>query len=490
MRHQLIEKLNQSSGGELIIVSGPAGYGKTTLISQWLHTHPHTFAWLTIDQTASSPYTLWQHIINALQNVQPGLGKDALLQLSHHQPPVVESEIFEQVIISLLNDLDALCTNNNTNEPLTLVLDDFHSICGTSSNPITLHLMNLFLDHLPPSLRLVLTSRSEPSLSLPRRRANNQLLEICEQDLAFNYSEGKLFFNNTMQLSLIDSEIHTLFQRSEGWVAGLQLAALSLQKNPSLSPTSLEQGSLNKHISDYLFEEVFALQTASLQQFLITTASVPRFCAGLCNSMLDIQHGLTTISQLDQRNLFLIPLDNHGTWYRYHDLFRQFLLNQFSEQPLLEQNTKRANAAKWLEEAGYIEDALDQWMLVEDWEHCTRLLHQIIDVNDSQSSNNERIAQWLTIIPPDAQKKFNIPASPAKTGTNNPVRTIDLQDVNLLTSRETEVMHLVSQGLANKQIATELNISLNTLKVHIRNLYGKMGVENRTQALLKLSQKN
>ncbi len=483
-RHQLITKLNSSSGGQLVLVSAPAGYGKTTTVSQWLHRHPHAFAWLTVDRMQSSPDILWEYIINALQTTQPTLGVNAisLLKSSAHSS-------FEPVIISLLNDLDDLCTNNATKDPITLILDDFHHV----ENTITLQLMNLFLDHLPPSIRIILTSRKQPSLAIARRRANNQVIELSESDLAFQLTEGRDFFNHTMGLSLNDDAINTLCQQNEGWAVGLQLAALSLQQSLSSLDNLLDRQAIDRHISDYLFDEVFSQQSKALQDFLIITSSIPRFCAGLCNALMQENDNLTLIKQLDKLNLFLVPLDNHRTWFRYHDLFRQFLLQHFNE---LDTQLKKQNyqiSSAWLEDAGYLEEALDQFILLQDWINSTRLLKQVAPEKIEQS-HNDSLLKWIAQIPNEYTSTISLPVSSTATTqtlskTAQPLKsqTVKTTLTEPLTRRESQVMALVSQGLSNKHIATELNISLNTLKVHIRNLYGKMGVENRSQAMVKIN---
>lgn len=490
-RHKLITKLNSSAGGQLVLISAPAGYGKTTTVSQWLHRHPHSFAWLTIDKMQSSPDVFWEYIINALQTTQPNVGIKATALLKHGT-----GVSFEAVIISLLNDLDDLCTNNATKDPISLILDDFHHIENTS----TLQLMNLFLDHLPPSIRIVLTSRKQPSLAIARRRANNQVIELTEADLAFQLTEGRDFFNLTMGLSLSDDAIGTLCQQNEGWAVGLQLAALSLQQSLSRLDTLLDRQAIDRHISDYLFDEVFSQQSKALQDFLIITSSTPRFCVGLCNALMQKNDNLTLIKQLDKLNLFLVPLDNHRTWFRYHDLFRQFLLQHFSELNIQKRKQNYQKSSAWFENAGYLDEALDQFILLQDWSHSARLLEQITPEKIAQG-HTEILLKWTTQIPPEYTSTISIPSAqtPSKATSSTtldapksqiePQTKQELENATLaepLTRREAQVMALVSQGLPNKRIAIELNISLNTLKVHIRNLYGKMGVENRSQALVKI----
>ena len=493
LRQALINKLNESSGGELVLVSAPAGYGKTTIVSQWLHSNPHTFTWLVVDQSQSVPTVFWEYVINALQTIQPKLGEEAMQILKG-----LDDQQLEPVVISLLNDLDGLSILNNAEQPITLVLDDFHLL----ESQATLILMNLFLDHIPPSIRLVLITRIEPALALARRRANNQLQELDVDDLAFSREEGRRFFNDTMALSLSDADIFRLCNNSEGWVVGLQLAALSLQK--SSTKVAIEKPSLDRHISDYLFEEVYSLQSRDLQEFLMISACVSRFCAGLCNELVPTQDSLKLISLLDQSNLFLVSLDNHRTWFRYHDLFRQFLLHQFSQLSKQRRDQYYRRAAQWFEAAGYLEEALEQFILQKNWQEAIRLLEQITE-DKIQQGHKASLINWIEMIPSKFRDHLSLSEIKAEAYTKelgitpeagepqNPESmssSIKSSTIEALTRRETQVKKLVSQGMPNKQIASELNISLNTLKVHIRNLYGKMGVENRTQALIKMNQQS
>ena len=222
------------------------------------------------------------------------------------------------------------------------------------------------------------------------------------------------------------------------------------------------------------------------------TSSIPRFCAGLCNALMQKNDNLTLIKQLDKLNLFLVPLDNHRTWFRYHDLFRQFLLQHFNELNAQQQKLNHQTSSAWLEDAGYLEEALDQFILLQDWINSTRLLEQIAPEKIEQG-HSDSLLKWTAQIPNEYTSTISVlsTATPA-TSSSTPKPLKPQQERTTLTEpltrRESQVMTLVSQGLSNKHIATELNISLNTLKVHIRNLYGKMGVENRSQALVKINQ--
>lgn len=468
IRHALIKRLDATSGGELIVVSAPPGYGKTTLLSQWLHTMPHTFAWLALDETQSNPVTFWQYFIEALRGVQPNLGAEAariLVEENSKHGENLSPQRLSAIVISLLNDLDSISTRNSGADPITLVLDDFQKL----TNPELLNSLNVFLDHLPPAIRIAITTRSEPFLNLSRRRANHQLTEILGEELTFDIADGLHFLRDTMGLNLEQDEAETVLAKTEGWAVGLQLVALALQRQQRDVRTAMadiplqgaatqdypgaQNSTLNRDIADYLFDEVFMQQPADLRAFLVLTAIPSKFCAALANELVGRHDSMHTLKQIDQQNLFLVPLDNHRTWYRYHDLFRQFLLHRLDELPLVDRQSAIQTANQWIDEGGYSDIV-------------THTGFEILPV-----SGNAIIAK------------------PAEVDADNNVlgASTEASPLEPLTKRETQVMAYLSEGLSNKQIAALLNISLNTLKVHIRNLYGKMGVENRSQALVKMA---
>ncbi len=442
VRSQLIKRLQQTRGSELVLISAPAGYGKTTLISQWLHTYSQSFAWLIVDASQSSVEIFWQHIIGALQTLIPDIGLQSLLYLD-------DKEI-EKAVIALLNDLDRLDVAQESDHAYTLVMDDFHKADSIDNRAS----LNLFLDHLPPSLRVVMTVRQDPALALARRRANGQLVEIQQQDLAFSSDEcleflqQRLILQGQQEDSISPEQALALTQATEGWITGIQLSAMSAIPTISAVKFNSDDKNLNRDMADYLFEEVFSQQPKPLQDFLLFTACVEKFCPALTNNLCNIEHSYHVIKELEAANLFIIALDNHQSWYRYHDLFRQFLLLHFQTLGQEQQQILHLTAANWFEEGGYHELALQHTEMLKNRGKCSTL--------------------------------FEDTAAEKTTSTSKEIEGL----IEPLTKRETQVMALVHQGLSNKEIAEQLFISLNTLKVHIRNLYGKMGVENRTQALL------
>ncbi|UZE96289.1 helix-turn-helix transcriptional regulator [Alkalimarinus alittae] len=491
LRNTLIDKLNQSTGGQLVLISAPAGYGKSTLVSQWLHHTPHTFAWLTLDKTHNSPLQFWRYILNALQGIQPTVGVEAKAMIESNR-----SQSLSDVVISLLNDLDQLSSHSDSTQAVSLVLDDFHLL----ENKQLISLISLFLDHLPSGIRLVITSREEPSLSLARRRANNQLVEFNIKDLAFNYDESSDFFTHSMALKLAPDTISSLHKGTEGWIAGLQLAALSIQGSHSdldknRAEALIKHSSLDRHIEDYLFEEVFSQQAENVQLFLMLTSAPSRFCAGLANALTSNHNSQSLLLTLEQANLFLVPLDNHRTWYRYHDLFRQFLLQRLKQLPLTKQADCHRSAGDWFEQFGYIEEAIEQHIINENWEKSVCLINEVL-ANIEGLPDASQLTRWTSLLPGALSAPITARLKSASQElaieiehqASTPVNEVLIQGATPLTQRESEVLSLVTQGLSNKLIAEKLHISLNTLKVHIRNLYGKIGVESRTQALVKINQ--
>ncbi|RLT93229.1 MAG: LuxR family transcriptional regulator [Ketobacter sp.] len=471
VRKRLLQTLRGSGGGSLCLVFAPAGYGKTTLVSQWLHYHPHQFAWLSLGPEHNVLEVFWQYVIQSLQQIQPRLGHEAL-SIWLQSPRCNDAS----VVISLLNDLDSLSEHNQSDDPITLVLDDFHYI----THPELIGLINLFLDHLPSSIRVVMTARALPDLKLSRRRANGQLLQMGLDELRFDEREALEFFHRCMALPQPDTTLSALGHKTEGWVAGMQLVALSLKSELASADTLLHKPQLDRHVSDYLLEEVFQKQTAERQRFLVLSALTPKFCAGLCNAVSGNGDSLQVILALETGDLFLVPMDNHRTWYRYHDLFRQFLLQMAQQWAPVERIAYCERALSWLQENGNYVDAMELCIQHELWPQAHRLLDdEWLQLEQGVAGSR---AYWLSRMPLAAGaekarvRNTDQAESPLETGC----------EIEPLTRREQAVLALIQQGLSNKAIAESLFISPNTLKVHIRNLYGKMGVENRTQALLKL----
>ncbi len=339
----------------LTLVSAPAGFGKTTLVSEWVQaisgaTPPIAIAWLSLDEGDNDPARFLAYLIAALRTIEPSIEKGVLSALQAPQPPPAEA-----VLISLINEIAAIPSN------IILVLDDHHTI---ESSPVD-NALAFLLERLPVNMHLVIATREDPHLPLARLRAGGQLTEVRASDLRFTSSEAAEFLNQAMGLDLSAEDIAALERRTEGWIAGLQLAGLSMQGQEDA--TSLIQSFTGSHryVLDYLVEEVLEQQSESVQTFLLQTAILDRLTGSLCDALLAEGSGSEApgrsqeiLEYLEQSNLFLVPLDSRRQWYRYHHLFgellRQRLLRTLPGR--IPELHRRASA--WYEAKGHIREAV------------------------------------------------------------------------------------------------------------------------------------
>ena len=320
LRARLVERLNEglAAGHKLTLVSAPAGFGKTTLISEWLAGCGRPAAWLSLDQGDGDPSNFLTYLIAALQTVAPGIGDGALTMLQSPQPPSPEP-----TLTALLNDVSANPGN------VVLVLDDYHVL---DARPVD-DALAFLVGHLPPQMHLVIATREDPALPLARMRARGQLTELRAADLRFTPDEAGGFLNEVMDLGLSTEEIGALEARTEGWIAGLQLAAISLQGREDVGGFIASFAGSHHFVLDYLLEEVLQQQPESIQAFLLRTSILDRLCGELCDAvLLDAPtSGQETLEYLERANLFVVPLDNERRWYRYHHLFAELLRQRLQQ---------------------------------------------------------------------------------------------------------------------------------------------------------------
>jgi LuxR family maltose regulon positive regulatory protein len=318
-RPRLTAQLNAGLHRKLTLVSAPAGFGKTTLVSAWAAAGDRHVAWLSLDAGDNDPARFLTYLVAALQTVAPPAGEGVLRVLQVPPPPPTEA-----VLIALLNDLATLP------DPIILVLDDYHVI----ATPAVDQALAFLLEHLPPQLRLIIATREDPPLPLSRLRARDQLTELRVTDLRFTPAEAAGFLNETMGLALTAEDIAALEARTEGWIAGLQLAAISLQGHHA--PGSFVRSFTGNHrfVMDYLVEEVLHRQPEHVQTFLLHTSILERLCGPLCDAVLGTgaAGGQTTLEYLEHANLFIIPLDSERRWYRYHHLFADLLRQRLQQR--------------------------------------------------------------------------------------------------------------------------------------------------------------
>ena len=294
----------------LTLISAPAGFGKTTLVSEWIADCGRPVAWLSLDEGDNDPTRFLRYLITALQKVNEKIGKGDIPFFQSPQPPPVEA-----ILTTLLNDITAI------QDHFILVLDDYHVIESESVDAA----LTFFLANLPPNTHMVITTREDPDLPLARMRARGQLTEIRSAELRFTQIEAAEFLNQMMGLNLQDVDVAALEARTEGWIAGLQLAALSMQGRVDIANFIQAFTGSNRFVLDYLVEEVLQYQPEKIRRFLLQTSILDRFCASLCNAVTEREDGKEMLDILERNNLFLIPLDDQREWYRYHHLFGEVL---------------------------------------------------------------------------------------------------------------------------------------------------------------------
>ena len=368
-RPHLIKALNQGLAGKLTLISAPAGFGKTTLVSSWidtLQTENATLpplstqiAWLSLDKNDHVPARFLSYIIAALQRVDPHIGVSARSMLQASPLPI------PALLTALLNDITA------QPDRLVLVLDDYHVVDAPQIDEA----LAFLLDHLPPQLHLVITTREDPNLPLARLRVRGQLTAVRASDLRFDLAEAAVFLRQTMGLDLSEDNIAALEARTEGWVAGLQLASISLQGRQHDAADFIDAftGS-HRFVLDYLVEEVLHRQSESVQRFLLQTSILDRLCGPLCDAVCLSTDGQATLEALDRANLFLIPLDNERRWYRYHHLFVEFLRQRLQQQYPNNIAEHEIRASEWYEDNGYEIEAFQHAVAANDVQRAERLV--------------------------------------------------------------------------------------------------------------------
>ncbi|MEZ4737658.1 MAG: hypothetical protein R3E79_62070 [Caldilineaceae bacterium] len=368
----------------LTLISAPAGFGKTTLVSAWLAQSNAAVAWLALDEEDNDPTRFLLYLITALQSQDPALGSSALALLTAFQPPAAKT-----ILTLLINEVEPRTA------PLVLVLDDYDAI----TIPAIHDAVAFLIEHLPPAFHLVITTRVDPPLPLARWRVRNQLTEIRADDLRFTPVEAATFLNQVMGLTLTDAQIATLETRTEGWIAGLQLAALSMQGRADVTGFIQAFSGSHRHVLSYLVEEVLNRCPAATLDFLLQTAILDRLSAPICNAVTGRSDSQALLEALEQANLFLIPLDDQGQWYRYHQLFAEALRArlQQSQPALLPQLHQRASA--WYVVAGQLEPAVDHALAVPDVEQAATLIERVALAAVVQQSEVRLVRRLVERLP-------------------------------------------------------------------------------------------
>jgi LuxR family maltose regulon positive regulatory protein len=385
-RPRLLDRLDQGFKRKFTLISAPAGFGKTTLLVEWIHHIKIPVAWFSIDQKDNDPAHFLTYVIAGLQTLETGIGKAALTLLQTPQPPP-----FESVLINLINDISGISTE------AALVLDDYHAV---DARPIH-DLIAFLLDHLPGHLHLVMATRSDPPLLLARLRSQNQMMELRAADLSFTTEEIAALFTNGLNLPLSSDDIDLLESRTEGWVAGLQLAALSLHGRKDPSKFLKMFSGDHRYIADYLTEEVLHRQSEQVRNFLLQTSILERLCDSLCDAVTGLQNSRLILNTLEQANMFVVPLDEERNWYRYHHLFADLLSQHLRTKKGDRVALLHRRASQWFAENGFKSEAVDHALAASDYGRAADLIEEIAEI-DWDRARESRLLQWFKKLPDES----------------------------------------------------------------------------------------
>jgi LuxR family transcriptional regulator, maltose regulon positive regulatory protein len=403
LRPRLSERLNDGLHRKLTLISAPAGFGKTTLLASWLATRTEgrglraesaslspqssalstRVAWLSLDEGDNDPTRFLTYLVAALQTIAPTIGAGVLGVLQGPQPPPAEA-----MLTALLNDITTLPDN------FTLILDDYHVL---DAKPVDAALTFL-LEHLPPQMHLVIATREDPQLPLARLRARGQLTELRAADLRFTPAEAAAFLKEVMGLRLSASDIAALEERTEGWIAGLQLAALSMQSHQNVPSFIRAFAGDHRYIVDYLVEEVLQRQPEPIRSFLLQTAILDRLNGSLCDAVTGQERGQAQLEALERGNFFVVPLDDTRHWYRYHHLFAEVLAAHLMAEQPDQISTLHRRASEWYEHNGSAADAIRHALAAEDFERAADLVELAVPAM-RRSRQEATLLGWLKALP-------------------------------------------------------------------------------------------
>ncbi|MCB9099170.1 MAG: helix-turn-helix transcriptional regulator [Anaerolineales bacterium] len=385
-RPRLLARLSQGLAGPLTLISAPAGFGKTTLVGEWRasaagQTLP--LAWLALDDDDNDPARFLTYVIAALDTIAPGFGQPLLALLQSPQPALPQL-----ILTRFINEVSAITA------PFALVLDDYHLI----ATPAIHDALTFLLDHMPPAMHLVLTTRIDPPVPLARLRARHHLVEIRENDLRFTTGETAAFLNRVMGLKLAPPDIAALETHTEGWAAGLQMAALSMQGRSDLTAFLNSFTGSHRYILDYLMDEVFQQQSDEVRRFLLQTSLLNRLSGPLCDAVTEQSGSQAMLERLEQANLFVLPLDNERCWYRYHHLFAEALRHRLQALHPEQIAPLHRRSSRWHAQHGLMTEAIPHALSGSDFEHAAQLIEQVGQAMLMRSEIST-LLKWLNALP-------------------------------------------------------------------------------------------
>ncbi|GAP96616.1 transcriptional activator of maltose regulon, MalT [Leptolyngbya sp. NIES-2104] len=380
-----MEKLNQGLTRKLILVSATAGFGKTTVLGEWAHQLKLPVSWLSLDERDNDPIRFWMYVVAALQQRHQNLGEATLAMLRSPEP--IAAEVF---LIPLINELAQLQTD------FVLVLDDYHLI----TTPAIHDALSFLLEHLPLQIHLAIATRIDPPLPIAKLRVRAQLTELHANDLRFTDEEATAFLHQSLDQPLTEAQITTLQTQTEGWIAGLQLAMLSLREAASVTLIESFSGS-QREVLDYLVEEVLAQQSQSVQKFLLRTSILDQMSHSLCAAVIGdaVADKGEPLEQLERQNLFVVPLDPNRTWYRYHHLFAEALRHILQRTEPDRIWLYHDRAAQWYQQQGYIAEAIQHAIAARSFEYAARLIEQEIQTRENPRLDAVVVRQALAALP-------------------------------------------------------------------------------------------
>lgn len=410
----------QGLGHTFTLLSAPAGFGKTTLVLEWIETTDRQVAWLSVDEGDNDPARFLRYLMASFDQALEPLGGLPL-------PASLPTDLREQVV-ALINGLAKTSSN------LMLAIDDYHLIRNFAVHD----LFAFVLENQPRNLHILIATREDPPLPLARMRARAQVTEIRERALRFTEEEAGAFLNQTMDLGVSPASVATLTARTEGWITGLQLVGLALRQSSSAQDFVNDFAGDDRYIVDYLLAEVLGQQPETVRHFLRQTSVLVRLCGPLCDHLTGRDDSQAMLEQIEAANLFLVSLDHRREWYRYHGLFSEALRLGLSVQ--------------------------------------------------GQIANHEKAASWFQAQEMDQFAAYHLRQMAAMSRTTPPARRQAMANQSLvepLSAREIEVLQLIAAGLSNREIAERLVIAPGTVKRHSNNIYGKLDVRSRTQAVAR-----
>ena len=413
-RPRLIERLEAGLHARLTLLSAPAGFGKTTLLSEWIASSERPVAWVSLEEGDNDPARFLAYFVAALQTIEANIGEGMLGALQSPQPPPMEA-----VLTALVNEIAEIVDDPSTGSGrgFALVLDDYHLI---ELQPIH-NALTFLLDHLPPQMHLAIASRADPPLPLAHLRGQGELTELRAADLRFTPDEAATFLNQVMGLGLSAEEVTALETRTEGWIVGLQLAALSMQGREDTASFIHAFTGSQHFVLDYLVEEVLQRQPEPVRSFLLQTCILDRLSGPLCDAVTGQEDGKEMLDALERGNLFVVPMDEKRQWYRYHHLFADVLhVHSMEEQPD-QVPIRHRRASAWYEHSGFPADAIRHALAAEDFERAASLV-ELAGLESLMSRQEATLLVWLKALPDELVR-------------SRPVLSVDYAWASLLTGQ-------------------------------------------------------